>query len=98
MYIVYVLQSQMNKQLYVGFTENIGDRLRTHNNGHVISTKTNRPWKCIFHEWYISKMDALRREKYFKTTPGKRALKLMLHDTLHIEQPSKVLNNTSVRD
>ena len=31
---------------------------------------------------YLSKIDALRREKYFKTTQGKRMLKLMSRDTL----------------
>jgi hypothetical protein len=33
-------------------------------------------------EFYLSKLDALRREKYFKTDQGKRMLKLILRDTL----------------
>jgi predicted GIY-YIG superfamily endonuclease len=51
--------------------------------GGVPSTRLRRPLKLIYFESYISKSDALRREEYFKTTPGKRALKLMLRKTLN---------------
>ncbi len=82
MFVVYVLRSTSNQQLYVGFTEDFKERLKTHNDGRVISTKAHRPWKPIFLECYIEKGDALRRELYLKTTAGKRALKLMLRETL----------------
>jgi putative endonuclease len=36
----------------------------------------------VFCEYYLSKSDALRREQYFKTTPGKRVLSLMLQESL----------------
>lgn len=86
MYIVYVLQSQLNKQLYVGFTENLEQRIATHNRGEVRSTKAYRPWNCIFHECYTNKADAIRREQYLKTTAGKRALKLMLRETFALKE------------
>ncbi|ALM10009.1 MAG TPA: endonuclease [Candidatus Peribacter riflensis] len=82
MFIVYVLRSISTGSLYVGFTEDLGRRLATHNRGEVISTKAYRPWKLIFHECYTNKADALRRERYLKTTAGKRGLKLMLRETL----------------
>ena len=74
MFIVYVLQSALNGQLYVGFTEDLSKRIIAHNGGDVISTKAYRPWSCIFHECYTNKADALRREGYFKTTAGKRCI------------------------
>lgn len=83
MYHVYVLYSLKDKKLYLGFTKNINSRPRQHNMGGVPSTKTRRPLKLIYFESYTSKADALRREKYFKTTAGKRALKLMLRKTLN---------------
>jgi len=85
MFVVYVLRSTMNQKLYVGFTEDFKQRLKTHNEGSVISTKALRPWEPIFLEYYIDKGDALRREQYFKTTSGKRALKIMLRNTLKKE-------------
>jgi putative endonuclease len=42
------------------------------------------PLKLLFYEAYLSREDALRREKYFKTTDGKRAIKLMIRETLKI--------------
>ncbi|MEK7590952.1 MAG: GIY-YIG nuclease family protein [Patescibacteria group bacterium] len=59
-------------------------RLETHNKGSVTSTKSKRPWKLIFAETYISQDDALRREKYLKTTQGKNAIKHMLRETLKL--------------
>lgn len=82
MYYIYVLRSMQNGQLYVGYTENLDQRLQAHNIGAVISTKALQPWERIFYESYIHKADALRRERYLKTTAGKRALKLMLRETL----------------
>lgn len=82
MFSVYVLRSTLSQKLYVGFTEDFKERLKTHNDGKVISTKAYRPWQAIFLECYIHKGDALRRELYLKTTAGKRALKMMLRETL----------------
>jgi len=85
MYYVYVLQSQKDKLLYIGFTENIKSRITHHNKGLVLSTKNRRPLVLIFYEFYLMKEDALRRESYLKTSKGKTALKLMLKEYfLHV--------------
>ena len=81
-YCVYVLQSQRDLLFYHGFTTNIERRIEDHNSGNTISTSKRRPLKIIHCEMFLSKIDAVRREKYFKTTQGKRMLKLMLRDTL----------------
>ena len=81
-YCVYVLQSEKDLLLYHGFTTNIEKRIADHNAGKTISTSKRRPLKLIFCELYLNKHDAVRREAYFKTSQGKRMLKLMLKDTL----------------
>ncbi|MBP6925873.1 MAG: GIY-YIG nuclease family protein [Candidatus Pacebacteria bacterium] len=53
-------------------------RLRSHNNGENKATKPYGPFDVIFYEAFKNKDDAKRREKYLKSTKGKRALKLML--------------------
>jgi len=83
-YCVYVLLSEKDNKFYIGFSTNITKRVEDHNAGKTKSTAPRRPFKLIFCEYYLSKVDALRREKYFKTTAGKKALKLMLRDTLAI--------------
>ncbi len=81
-FCVYVLQSQKDLLLYHGFTTNIEKRIRDHNAGGTISTSKRRPLKLIYCELFLSKDDALRKESYFKTSVGKRMLKLVLRDTL----------------
>jgi len=80
MYFVYVLQSEKDKKLYIGYTNNVEKRLKEHNNGKVQSTKPRIPLKLIFYEAYLNQKDALRREDYFKSTKGKRTLKIMLKE------------------
>lgn len=84
MFSVYILRSVKDGSLYVGYTTNLTQRIATHNKGSVTSTQSKRPWECIFTESYISKNDALRREKYLKTTQGKNAVKHMLRETLQL--------------
>lgn len=69
--------------LYIGYSANLENRLKSHNYGNVKSTSSRRPLKLIFCEFYLFEKDARNREMYFKTTAGKRAIKLMLRSTLH---------------
>jgi putative endonuclease len=68
--------------LYIGYTSNLEVRLQKHQEGGVKSTAGRRPLMLIFTEYYLFKEDALKREGYFKTTMGKKAIKLMLNRTL----------------
>src|ERR1700741_1010889 len=81
-YCDYVLLSEADYLLYIGFTTNLENRIKTHNSGGSKSTSYRRPLKLIFCEYYLFEEDALKRELYFKTTAGKKALNLMLKSTL----------------
>jgi putative endonuclease len=83
-YCVYVLYSLKDNSFYIGFTENLKQRLTDHFHGSSKSTAPRRPFRLIFCEYFLSKKDALRREKYFKTTKGKRTLKLLLKNSLNL--------------
>jgi putative endonuclease len=78
MYYVYVLQSEVDTQLYVGHTSDLRNRLELHQPGRVESTRKRRPLKLIYYEACLCREDALRREKYLKTAYGKRYLKSRL--------------------
>ncbi len=82
MHYVYVLLSKKDDNFYIGFTENIDQRLDEHNAGKNISTKLRRPLSLVYCEGHTSKFDALRRERYFKTTKGKVTFKQILKDAL----------------
>jgi len=82
MYYVYVLQSDKDKFWYVGFTNNLKARLKLHNTGKVSSTKNRLPLKLIYYEACLNQNDATHREKYLKTSWGKRYIKNRLKNYL----------------
>ena len=75
MYYTYVLQSTKDKNFYTGFTKDLKLRFDQHKKGLVESTKNRRPVMLIYYEASLSKEDAIRRERYFKTYNGKIFLK-----------------------
>ena len=81
-YSVYILFSEKDHLLYVGYSTNLNNRMKDHNDGKVKSTAPRRPLKLIYGEFHLSKEDAGRREQYFKTSAGRKAIKLMLRDSL----------------
>lgn len=81
-YYFYILRSDKNKKLYLGFTPNLKERIVSHNKGENIATKPNIPYSLIFYSGFVDKTDALNCEKYFKTTAGWKRLKKMLGKTL----------------
>jgi putative endonuclease len=81
-YCVYLLISEKDHLLYIGYSANLDKRIETHNSGGTKSTAYRRPLKLIFCEFYLFEEDARKREIYFKTTMGKKAIKLMLANSL----------------
>mgnify|MGYP001573540390 CR=1 FL=1 len=84
MYYVYVLRSDRDEKFYIGSTSDLRKRISTHSAGGVPSTRQRRPLKLVFYEAYLAKIDAIRREQYFKTSPGKKTLGLMLRDSVKV--------------
>jgi putative endonuclease len=83
MHYLYVLESKKDSRMYTGYTSDLKSRLEQHNSGKVISTQYRRPFKIIYYEACLTKEDALHREKYLKTTYGKRFLKNRLKHYFH---------------
>ena len=81
MHYVYILHLN-NQDLYKGFTEDLKRRIQEHESGKVDSTKNFRPVKLIHYEAYLRKSDAQRREKFLKTTEGRRLLKQQYRDVI----------------
>jgi putative endonuclease len=71
----YVLRSLADGQLYVGWTNDLRNRLLEHNKGLVRATKSRRPLELVYYEACLDRSRAIKREKYFKTGFGRRFLK-----------------------
>jgi putative endonuclease len=81
MHYVYILQLA-NGDLYKGMTGDYKRRISEHEAGKVSSTKSFRPFRIIGCEAYGFKSDAERREKFLKTTEGKRLIRQQYRDIL----------------
>ena len=75
MFYTYVLKSKVDKKLYIGWTNNLKNRIKEHNNGKVNSTKQRKPLELIYYEACLRKEDAINREKSLKTGFGRAYLK-----------------------
>jgi len=84
MFYVYILQ-QANGQLYTGLTSDLRRRFQEHSSGKVKSTEHRRPLKLIHYEAYTPESDARCREKFLKTTEGKRLLRQQIRDILNTD-------------
>jgi putative endonuclease len=79
-YYVYILHNKQKNFIYIGYSENLKQRVEDHNKGRSTSTKKYTPLKLIHYEAYCDKIDAKRRERYLKTNRGKTTLKTMLQN------------------
>lgn len=78
MYYVYILKSQKDNHLYVGFSKNLRQRIIEHNKGRVVSTKCRLPIDLIYYEAFKYEIDARKQELFYKTGQGRRILKQRL--------------------
>jgi len=81
-YYVYVLRSLKDGNFYVGYTNDLRQRVKEHQAGACISTKARLPVELVYYEACLNQQDATRREKYLKSSWGKRYIKSRLRGYL----------------
>ena len=75
MFYVYVIRSLSHpKRYYIGFTENIDQRVKEHNAGRSLHTAKYGPWELEFYLAVPSKTKALELERYLKSGSGRAFL------------------------
>lgn len=80
MFYTYVLVSAKDKWLYIGWTDDLKNRLREHNLGHVEATSHRLPLKLLYYEACLNKEQAIIREKQLKTGYGRKYIKHRTQD------------------
>lgn len=83
MFYVYCLKSENFDEFYFGYTRDLKRRLKEHNQKLNFSTKKYAPWKLIYYEACLNENDAKRREKYLKTSQGRRMFRKRIKDYLY---------------
>ena len=69
MFYTYILQLK-DKTYYVGFSTDLKERIKYHNQGLVSSTKNIRPVKLVYYSAFSTQKKATDFEKYLKTSSG----------------------------
>ena len=80
-FVVYILYSERFKKNYTGFTSSLIERFQSHNQlatkGYTVKF---RPWVVIHVEFFYSKSEAMKREKYLKTGIGREFIQNLIHN------------------
>ena len=72
MFFTYIITSISNStKTYIGFTSNVEERLKSHNQGKSSYTKKYVPWNLTFYAAFPEKEIAMNFEKYLKSGSGK---------------------------
>lgn len=72
MFTVYLLFSKIHQKIYIGYTQNIEQRLLSHNFlGKKGYTLKYRPWILVYTESFDDKKNAMMREKQLKSAKGR---------------------------
>jgi len=73
MFTVYILYSEKHDKIYIGYTSNLEERFKYHNElGTKGWTIKYRPWKVIYTERFNTKKEAMKREKKLKGGQGRK--------------------------
>ncbi|KKQ38940.1 MAG: hypothetical protein US54_C0001G0065 [Candidatus Roizmanbacteria bacterium GW2011_GWA2_37_7] len=78
MFYTYVLKSNKDGKLYIGWTKNLRNRIKEHSEAQVNATKNRLPMKLVYYEACLSEKKAIEREKQLKTGFGRAYLKRRL--------------------
>ena len=75
MFYAYVLKSINHDYYYKGHCQDLEKRLAQHNSGMTASIKPYIPFEVVYYETFLTEAQAINREKYFKSSAGRRYLK-----------------------
>ena len=78
MFHVFVLRSEKTGRFYVGSAADVEKRLQRHNRGDAKSTRHGVPWAVLHTESFVTRSEALHRERYYKTGRGREEIQRLL--------------------
>jgi putative endonuclease len=70
-FCTYILRSVVDDSYYIGYTHDIEKRVAEHNAGLSKYTSKKMPWILVYKEYYNSKTEAIKRERFLKKQRNK---------------------------
>ncbi|MCF8236966.1 MAG: GIY-YIG nuclease family protein [Saprospiraceae bacterium] len=79
MFLVYILYSEKYNRYYIGQTEDLDQRMRSHNESSERTfTSKYRPWKVVMQMGFPDRRHAVRAERYIKRRKSKTYLEELI--------------------
>jgi len=80
-YYFYILFSESANKYYTGFTSNLDGRIAAHNHpANKGWTRTYKPWKLVHSEVFITKNEAMERERQVKKLKSKDMIRKIIQN------------------
>ena len=80
-FYLYIIYSPSLDQYYVGQTHNLSDRLFRHKNSGSKSTQKVSDWTLVFSEQYLTRSEAILREKEIKRKKCRRYIEFLINQS-----------------
>jgi len=80
MHYLYILINEAKTRTYTGVADDVEKRLIDHNSGKIKSSRPYRPYKIIHTESFETLSEDRQKEKFYKSTTGRRRLKEMFFE------------------
>ncbi|RZK48188.1 MAG: GIY-YIG nuclease family protein [Pedobacter sp.] len=78
MFYLYILYSISRDKYYVGSTNNLVERFKTHNSNHRGFTGRTGDWEIVYTENYLTREDAYARERAIKKWKSRRLIEKLI--------------------
>ena len=77
MFFVYAISSRNRNYIYVGMTKDLESRINRHNQKRERTTRPYSPFDLIYSEQVETRIEARKREIYWKSGIGKEKFRLI---------------------
>ena len=78
MYYVYILYSASKDKYYVGQSDDIVNRVTSHNSGISPYTSMTNDWEMVYKEEYSTRNEAIRRENAIKRKKSRQYIEWLV--------------------
>ena len=82
-YFLYILFSDKLDGYYIGYSNNLKERLKKHLTNHKGYTAKAKDWRIVYTEEFSSKSEAYARERKIKAWKSKIKIKELINSNNH---------------
>ena len=86
MFFSYIIESISSGKYYIGQTNNLENRLKSHNQGNNKYTTSCKPWKVLYYKIYSSRQEAMSVEKKLKSLKNRELVIKFANDNQFINR------------